>query len=141
MPFNTKRRVEFRDTDTAGIVHFTTFFGWMEEAEHEALRSLGMSVMSRDDQEKISWPRVSASCDFCNPVRFEDIVDINVSIGKMGTKSVTYEFHLTHAGKDVARGSLTVVCCRVENGKIDSIAIPDHIRQKLQTLTSASSHN
>ena len=43
--FRTSRRVEFRDTDAAGIVHFSVFFTWMEAAEHELLRSLGLSVV------------------------------------------------------------------------------------------------
>ena len=42
--FKTERRVEFRDTDAAGIVHFSVFFAYMEQAEHEFLRSLGLSV-------------------------------------------------------------------------------------------------
>ena len=40
----TSRRVEFCDTDMAGIVHFANFFRWMESAEVEFLRSLGLSV-------------------------------------------------------------------------------------------------
>ena len=37
--FRTTRRVEFRDTDAAGIVHFSAFFFYMESVEHEFLRS------------------------------------------------------------------------------------------------------
>jgi 4-hydroxybenzoyl-CoA thioesterase/acyl-CoA thioester hydrolase len=44
--FHTARRVEFRDTDAAGIMHFSTFFNRMEEAEHELLRTLGTSVFT-----------------------------------------------------------------------------------------------
>ena len=36
--FVTSRRVEFRDTDTAGIAHFSVFFVWMEQAEHAVSR-------------------------------------------------------------------------------------------------------
>ena len=42
--FKTRRRVEFRDTDAAGIVHFSAFFFWMESAEHELLRAAGVDV-------------------------------------------------------------------------------------------------
>ena len=37
-PYRTTRRVEFRDTDAAGIVHFSAFFFYMESVEHEFLR-------------------------------------------------------------------------------------------------------
>ena len=62
--YRTTRRVEFRDTDAAGIMHFSAFFNYMEQVEHEFLRHLGMSVLARDEEGAISWPRVSASCDY-----------------------------------------------------------------------------
>ncbi len=75
------RRVEFHDTDSAGIMHFSAFFQFMEEAEHELLRSVGLSVFmppGGDNTEDVplSWPRVSANCDFRNALRFEDEVSI-----------------------------------------------------------------
>ena len=62
--FRTTRRVEFSDTDAAGIAHFTAFFRFMEQAEHELLRSVGLSVFMPVDGEEITWPRVSSKCDF-----------------------------------------------------------------------------
>ena len=58
--YKTTRRVEFRDTDAAGIMHFSAFFTRMEEAEHELIRHIGLSVFDRDEEGTISWPRVSA---------------------------------------------------------------------------------
>ena len=46
----------------------------METAEHELLRSLGLSVVSQDATGTITWPRVAARCDYQGPVRFEEIV-------------------------------------------------------------------
>ena len=60
-PMTCSRRVEFRDTDAAGIMHFSTYFTYMEEAEHELFRQLGTTVMQKvDDETTISWPRVAA---------------------------------------------------------------------------------
>ena len=69
--FVTTRRVEFSDTDAAGIMHFAAFFRLMEQAEHELLRSVGLSV--HDVASQISWPRVSAKCDYQSAARFEDL--------------------------------------------------------------------
>ena len=46
--FSISRRVEFSETDLAGIMHFTNFYRWMEICEHEFLRSLGLSVDMED---------------------------------------------------------------------------------------------
>ena len=42
--FRLKRRVQFYETDAAGIVHFSTYFRYMEEAEHALWRDAGMSI-------------------------------------------------------------------------------------------------
>src|SRR4029079_19223551 len=88
--FVTTRRVEFSDTDAAGIVHFVTFFRMMEQAEHELRRSLGLSVVRHDAEEKLSWPRVSAGGDCQSAARCEDVLEIEVRIARLGDKSITY---------------------------------------------------
>jgi YbgC/YbaW family acyl-CoA thioester hydrolase len=131
-PFRTTRRIEFADTDMAGIVHFANFFRFMEAAEVEFLRSLGLSVVLPWEGQKISFPRVSASCDYLRPARFEDVLDISVRVQKIGRKSVTYAFEFTKDGEVLARGQLSSVCCRVGEGlPLESIEIPASLRAKL----------
>jgi YbgC/YbaW family acyl-CoA thioester hydrolase len=140
MPFRTSRRVEFCDTDMAGIVHFSNFFRFMEFAEQGFLRSLGLSVAWSEGTVRYGFPRVSASCDFTKPVRFEDVLDIDVTVAQIGTKSVTYRFDFACRGVPVARGQVSAVCCKKgPEGSLESIEIPPTIRAKLQTATEARS--
>jgi 4-hydroxybenzoyl-CoA thioesterase/acyl-CoA thioester hydrolase len=127
-PLQTRRRIEFRDTDAAGIAHFSAFFFWMESAEHELLRAAGVAVVERDTTGvEASWPRVSASCDYVSAVRFGEEVDIAVAVEAIGRTSVTYGFAFSHAGVTVARGRIVAVRCLDDDD--DSIAevnfIPD----------------
>lgn len=115
-------------------MHFTGFFAWMEEVEHEALRFAGLSVVIPTEEGKISWPRVSANCDFASPVRFEDLVDIKLHLHKLGNRSVQYNFEISCDARMVATGSLTSVCCLIANNQVSSISIPDWIREKLENL-------
>lgn len=134
-PFYHHRRVEFSDTDMAGIVHFAVFFRYMEEAEHALLRSLGLSVFQVYAGATLSWPRVAAKCDFRHPARFGEVVEIAVGVARLGTKSATYRFVMTTAGRTVAVGELSAVCCHVgENHRLQSIAIPPEIAAKLATM-------
>mgnify|MGYP002623164426 FL=1 len=138
-PFQTTRRVEFRDTDAAGIVHFSVFFTYMEAAEHELWRHLGLSVKQINGDEVLSWPRVAASCDYKSPARFEDELSIAVTVNRIGGKSVTFAFAISRDGREVAAGSLTAVCCRIpKDGPPESIAIPEDIRAKLESVAVAS---
>ena len=136
-PFRTQRLVEFHDTDMAGIMHFASFFHYMESAEHEFIRSLGLSIHSQIDGQTISFPRVSTSCDFLSPVRCEEVLDIAIIITRLGSKSITYSFDISSEGRNVAVGTITCVCCRVEPGEaIISVPIPAEIREKLQAYVS-----
>lgn len=129
----TRRRVEFRDTDAAGIMHFSTFFVYMEQAEHELLRSVGLSVLEHDDEGILSWPRVSASCDYRRPLRFEDEFEIETRIERLGEKSITFACRFLHEGQEAAAGRLTAVCCRFPEGRPpQSIPIPPRIADELR---------
>ncbi len=131
--FSTVRQVEFRDTDAAGIMHFASIMGIMEEAEHEFLRHAELPLF-RDHSEggHVSWPRVSATCDFRSPARFEDKLDISVGVKRIGRRSVTYQFLLSCEGRPVAEGTMTSACCLVENGQISSVDMPDDTRATLE---------
>jgi len=133
--YTTTRRVEFHDTDAAGIMHFSTFFTFMEEAEHELLRHLGLSVYLDQNGDKISWPRVSAGCEFRDAVRFEDEVDIDVEIERIGDKSVTYVFHFRHGQREIAGGRMTSVCCRIlADAPPQPVLIPEWIAERLKKM-------
>ncbi|HWB08043.1 MAG TPA: thioesterase family protein [Pirellulales bacterium] len=132
-PYRSQRRVEFRDTDAAGIAHFSVFFNYMEEVEHEFLRSQGLSVVMHDAEGVLSWPRVSAQCDYQGAVRFEDVLDVELNVDRVGEKSVTYHFVFRHRGRQVADGRLTAVCCRMEQGTPRAVPIPDEIAARLSS--------
>ena len=135
MPFSTTRRVEFCDTDAAGIVHFSRFFIYMETAEHEMLRSVGLSVLQPDGDHHLSWPRVAVTCDFRQPARFDDILTIEVSVERIGSKSVTYLFRFLRGEQLLATGKTTAVCCRIVPGQPPlSILIPEEIQIRLASL-------
>ncbi|HEV3439557.1 MAG TPA: thioesterase family protein [Gemmata sp.] len=133
-PFTTTRRVEFGDTDMAGIMHFANFFRFMEVAETDFLIARGLSVSWRDAGGKFGFPRVSAACDYQKPAKFADVLTIAVRVEKLGRKSVSYRFDFTNTrGELLATGRITAVFCRTtEPDKLESAEIPPEIRAKLE---------
>lgn len=131
------RRVEFADTDLAGIAHFTALFRYLEEAEHDFLRSIGLSVHLHRGGETLSWPRKHVEATFHHPARFEETLRVFVAIGAMSRKTVTYLFQVygssgdTAPGPLVATGKTLVVCCRVTPPPIAPVAIPEEVAAKL----------
>lgn len=129
--YHTTRRVEFADTDMAGIMHFARFFSLMEEVEHEFLRSRGLSVVMQHNGRSIGWPRVAATCDFKKPVQFEDVLDATLTIERLGGKSLTYQVVFSKGGVTVAVGSITACCCLCDGPKITPMDVPEDIRKQL----------
>ena len=130
-PFTTTRRVEFGDTDMAGIMHFANFFRFMESAETDFLRSRGMTVAWTENGVKHGFPRVSAACDYQAPAKFGDVLTVAVAVEKVGTKSVTYRFDISRDGTPLATGRITSVYCRAVKDGMESLAIPAELRAKL----------
>jgi len=129
--FTYSRIVQFAETDLAGIAHFANFFRWMEEAEHAYFRSVGLSVRTEYQEMEIGWPRVSTSCDFFAPARFEDQLQLKLTISKMTAKSITWEIEFSRDNTRLALGKATTVCCTLTDKGLQSIPIPPEIRQKL----------
>ncbi len=137
--FKVTRRVEFSETDMAGIMHFSNFFKFMETAEHAFFRSLGYSIHTvLPDGMEVGWPRVRAECSYSAPVRFEDEVEIHLLVQNISRKSITYDFIFRRLNgeedQEVARGALTVVCVAHNGaGKMQAIPIPAAIAEKIKT--------
>lgn len=131
-----RRRVQFYETDTAGIVHFSWFYRYMEEAEHALWRAAGLSIAPPDAD--IGFPRVAASFDFFKPLRFEDEFEVELAIAEISEKAIRYKADVIKDGTTVASGQLTVACVRKRPGEpMTSTVIPPGIASRFQIAESS----
>ena len=138
MPYEIKirRRVEFSETDMAGIVHYSNFFRYMEAAEHAFFRMLGFSIVTQSTHTPVGWPRVHAHCDYHAPLRFEDEFEVHLVVTQKKSKALGYQFRFRTVGKEaleVARGELVVVCVTHHaDGSMKSAHIPPEIAEQIE---------
>ncbi|HVJ87487.1 MAG TPA: thioesterase family protein [Caulifigura sp.] len=139
--FTTTRRVQFSETDMAGIVHFANFFRWMEETEHEYFRSLGLSIMqTQPDGQVLGWPRVSTSCNYSAPAHYEEVIDCRLDVERVGVRSVTYLIEFWRDSTKLAGGRMKTACCICHpDGKLTSVDLPDEYRSKIRESVSPAS--
>ena len=135
--FEYPDRVQFSDTDMAGIVHFSNFFRYMERAEHAFFRSLGLGITdaAAGPEERVGWPRVHASCDYMQPLFFEEEFVTELLVEEVRGKVVRYLFRFwKKEGQLAAEGRITAACVRKdpEKKQMKAVTIPDRIREKLQ---------
>jgi acyl-CoA thioester hydrolase len=135
--FITRRKVEFAQTDMAGIVHFANYYRWMEEAEHDFFRSHGLKVMERqpDGTVYIGWPRVSCSCQYEAPAHYEDELELHVRVERVGFKSVTFLHEIHTGGRRIANGRMKIACCLCRSdGTLTAIEIPEEYRTAFESV-------
>jgi acyl-CoA thioester hydrolase len=129
--FIYRRRVQFADTDMAGIVHFSMYFRYMEEAEHALWRSVGLQIAPPDGT--VGFPRVAASCDFKAPLHFEDEFEVHVRVEAVGRRSLKYGFTLRRDDDILATGSMTSVSVvRTPGGVVQSVELPPDVVTRLR---------
>jgi acyl-CoA thioester hydrolase len=125
--------VEFAETDAAGMVHFSVFFRYMEEAEHAMWRAAGLNIW--ETGENLSWPRISASCDFKNPLKFQDEFEVRTEIASVSRSTIQWAHVLTRGDVVIGTGTVTAVCIKkLPDGTIKSTEIPDGIISRLRSV-------
>ena len=115
------RRVEFSDTDLAGIMHFSNFFRFMETAEHGFFRSLGLSIFKDKTHPEVGWPRVHAECDYDAPVTFDDQVEIHLLVKAKKSKDGIVSFTPYEIDNDSGIGTQFQVIDINGDGKLDIV--------------------
>ncbi len=124
--YTTTIRVEFCDTDMAGIVHFANFFRYMERAESEFFRAFGKTLAKHnDDGTSVGWPRVNTSCSFKAPAYYEDELEVRIFVMRRGVKSLTLQFEFWRNETHIATGQIKTAYCLFRPGQpLQSLEIP-----------------
>jgi acyl-CoA thioester hydrolase len=126
-----RRRVEFYETDAAGIAHFTSFFRYMEEAEHALWREAGLSI--HPEQSPIGWPRVATAFEFHRAAKFEQELDVTIRVTDMTRRTISYACDVSHDGQRVATGTLKIACvAKLPDGTMRSTEVPAEICERLK---------
>jgi len=131
--YRLRRRVQFYETDVAGIVHFSWFYRYMEEAEHALWREAGISI--HPPVSDIGWPRIAASFNFYRALRFEDEFDVVLRIAELTPKRIRYGCVLLKDGTEIATGTMTIACVRkLPDQTMESTDIPADVASRFQVF-------
>jgi YbgC/YbaW family acyl-CoA thioester hydrolase len=124
--YTLRRRVLFYEVDSAGIVHFSNYFRYMEEAEHALWRAAGLSIARAESG--VGFPRVAATFEYRRPLRLDDEFDARIRVVSISQRSMKYTCEVTRDGESIATGSVTVVCVAQQPDKsMKAVPIPPEI--------------
>ncbi|MDP0500930.1 MAG: thioesterase family protein [Verrucomicrobiota bacterium JB022] len=130
--FVHERRVAFAETDAAGLVHFSNFFRYMEEAEAALFRRIDWPVF-RGGEALAGFPKRAVQCDYRRPLYFDDVFTIEARLLEMRSSALRWEFTLRRGEAVHAVGQYTTVYARREPGSlgIAPSILPDALRDRL----------
>lgn len=115
----------------AGVVHFSWIARYMEEAEHALWRAAGLSIVPED--RSLGFPRVAVSINFKAPLYFEDEFDVDVTVTAISRRSITYSHTISRGDVVIATGTMTAVCVKKTNRKMEATDLPAAILDKIAT--------
>lgn len=133
-----RRKVEFSDTDMAGIVHFSNYFRYVELAEAALFEQAGYPLIVRSGNRAEGWPRVRASCDFREPLHFGDEIEINLKVNELKIKAIEYKFRIyrlvpNHEPLLAAKGKMATIFARIlGEGRMESAPLPQALVEKIR---------
>lgn len=132
--------VRFADVDHAGIMYYPRFFHLFHMAFEELWRArIGPRAYSQlIDRDKVGFPAVRAECDFKGPLAFGDTAEIEVSVARLGGKSITFRYRVHRAADGERERALCaegqVVCAVVDLAKFVAIAVPERVVAMLSDI-------
>ena len=111
-PRLTRLRVRYAETDRMGVVYYANYFVWFEVARTDWLRETGWSYREME-ADGISLPVIEAHCDYRQPSRYDDQIDIRTRATLLSPIRIRFDYevlrdatvlstgHTVHAAIDV----------------------------------------
>ena len=134
-PFSVTFPVRFADVDHAGIVYYPRFYHYFHVAFEEffRLRMASGAYLDLIDKRRIGFPAVRTECDYRAPLRFGDLVRVDMEIERLGGKSIRFRYRARRAeGRSGPAGELVaeglVVCAVTDLAQFRAIDIPGDLK-------------
>lgn len=132
-PFRHTLRVRFQECDPQGVVYFARYPEYYDltitELWREALGGYQQMVDAGVDMV-VAEQRIR----YLAPARFDELVDVEVSIDKLGTTSMLSSYTVSRDGEQLVEGDFRHVF--IEAATKAKAPIPDEVRGALASYGS-----
>ncbi len=143
MSFTYSTPVRFADVDHAGIVYYPRFFHYFHLAFEELFRQrMGpRAYVELLDRDRVGFPAVRAEAEFRAPLAFGDTAEIELSVERLGGKSITFRYRVYRTGDPpVLSAEGKVVCAVTDLARFVSIPVPERVRELVADLVESDPH-
>ena len=106
-------RIRFAETDAMGIVHHAAYLPYLEEARVAYMRFIDHPYASVRD-EGIDFAVLEAYVHYRQPLRFDDVVNVHVTVGEVTRVTCQLGYLLELDGTAVATGVTVHGCVNLD---------------------------
>ena len=131
--FSAQTRVGFSDTDAQGVVYYGRYMPYFDLARVEYHRHLDML---RTEPSDMQFVMRAMTVEYHAPARFDDPIEVDVRVKRIGTSSVTYEFAAYLEG-DTLAVTATQTLVLVDLAERKPCPVPDWLREKIRGFEGA----
>ncbi len=123
-------KVYYKDIDQMGIVYYSRYFEFFEEARTEMLSSIGLDY-SNIEENGAMLPVIEAHCEYKKGATFSQDLIVKTYIRELPKVKIKFEYKICPAGSDeILLTGYTVHACTNLEGK--PVKMPKYIRKILQ---------
>ena len=133
--FRIEERVRWGDVDAARIIFYGAYIRFFEIAETELFRSVGLPYGRMFDELDVWLPRAHLECDFRQAAQLDDLLEVSVYVGRVGTKSLRLNFEVRRNGDPSIVAEAHFVLVAVRRNTFDSVPVPDELKRRLAPYT------
>lgn len=125
----TSVRVRYKETDQMGVAYYSNYLVWFEVARAELFRKIGYAYRGIEEDMGLMLMVVEASCRYKLPARYDDLLNVDCCLKKLGSSSLTFGYTVRRKGNVLAEGETAHVFVD-KTGRPKRI--PSNIREALR---------
>lgn len=133
--YRIEERVRWGDVDAARIIFYGAYIRFFEFAETELFRAVGLPYGVMFDELDVWLPRAHLECDFRRAARLDDLLEVSVFVGRVGTKSLRLDFEVRRVGEEELIAVAHFVLVAVRRDTFDSVPVPEELKRRLAPYT------
>ena len=133
--FRVEERVRWGDVDAARIIFYGAYIRFFEIAETELFRAAGLSYGRMFDELDVWLPRAHLECDFRRAAQLDDLLEVSVYVGRVGTKSLRLDFEVRRNGESELTAAAHFVLVAVDRNDFRSVPVPEDLKLRLAPYT------
>lgn len=137
--YRIEDRVRWGDVDAARIIFYGAYIRFFEIAETELFRAVGLPYGEVFDELDVWLPRAHLECDFRRAAQLDDLLEVSIYVGRIGTKSLRLNFEVRRKGVEEIVAEAHFVLVAVRRGTFESVPVPEELKRRLAPYTHPDS--